>query len=239
MQKNNRTAVVIVVAVITALFVGASVYAWQKTAGDRQAQTLLDHATQQYQSRLDAAEAERDALQEKVDKATADAKKAQDAACAFSKDISLKKSESGKLSMFGDDVFESAVCGYLVHYQEEVFGVMHDRAYVRVTSFADPAFQKSVQDAIAAGNSVNKSEPDGSLDFSLGCMENDDIKTDKLVVVDAKGRPVNVPEAINPDVRRAILASSASQPVRLVLAFGIHEGADAVCASLAHTVRLY
>lgn len=228
----------IAVAVMSGLLVGACVYAWQESRIEGRTERAVDRTEQNYQVSIDELQRKVDTLQEDVDKRNAAAEKTKQTACDFSKEIGLKQS-SNNYSMTGDDAFETAVCGHLVNYQETVFDKKKDRAYFQVEKFADENFQKSVEKTIDSGNFINKKEPNGSLDFSLGCIEDNDIVTDKLVVFDSKNKPVSVPEVMNPDVRKAILATTEEKPVALILTFGKHEGSESFCPSFAHNVRLY
>lgn len=143
--------------------------------------------------------------------------------CDFDKDYKLKTTE--KYGIFGDDEFETAVCGYLKTEKEEIFGEEVETAYFMIKDFMDDGFKNALTGGMEMGNTVNKMV-DGDIAVTIGCME--------------KGAIVNFSNTeIDPDAQKAILASSEQSPVRLIFGFKKHEGFGVACGGLMEAIKLY
>ena len=133
-------------------------------------------------------------------------------------------------NMFGEIIFDTVVCGYMVKKVEPVpfieDGSTQTNAYFRVIEFADEKFKESIVGGVDEGNSVNSVSKDG-YDFNLGCLE--------------KGKIIggHREEAfyINSETENKVLSSSENKPIALILSFGIHGGMGCDCCSLAHKIR--
>lgn len=148
------------------------------------------------------------------------------AGCLAAKPRDLKTTT--RYGIFGDDEFETVVCGYLVTKEEERFREKVNIAYLRIVEFYDDGFRKAIETGIRQGNTVNAIE-NGFYDFSLGCFKKQKIEGED------KATSTYLPEA----VQKALLASSAKQPIALLLSFGKHPGSECICCHLADQIRLY
>lgn len=147
--------------------------------------------------------------------------------CDFSKWVNPKPTM--RYGIFGDDTFDTAVCGYLVTQTEERFRQTETIAYLRITQFQDEGFRQAIDRGVAAGNTVN-SVKNGIYDFSLGCLKNQRIEIDAA-------DPAN--SLLSPPVEQKLIHSSAEQPIALILSFTQHPGSECVCCNLADQIRLY
>jgi hypothetical protein len=147
--------------------------------------------------------------------------------CDFSRPVPLLR--SSRYGMLGDDRFDTLVCGYLVTKQEEVFGEPMMTAYLRIVRFQDPGFQRALAQQVEGGNSVNIIK-NGVYDFNLGCFQNRQI----VGMNHDPKRPY-----LMPAVQNQLLASTATNPVALILSFGKHTGGGCECCNTAHQIRLY
>lgn len=133
-----------------------------------------------------------------------------------------------RYGIFGDDAFETVVCGYLVIQPEERFDEKVNVAYLRIVRFYDDGFKQAIAHAIEQGNTVN-AKADEAYDFSLGCFKNQTIVTDDQ----------NFKTDLTNEAQTALIDSSVERPVVLLLAFEKHPGSECVCCNLAHQIRLY
>jgi hypothetical protein len=74
-----------------------------------------------------------------------------------------------RYGIFGDDEFDTIVCGYLVTHTERLWDESVNVAYFRIIQFAQPGFQQAIAQGIAAGNRINAFRED-QYEFSLGCF---------------------------------------------------------------------
>jgi hypothetical protein len=146
-------------------------------------------------------------------------------ACDFSKSIALRPTK--RYGIFGDDEFDTAVCGYLVTRNEQVWGEFMNVAYFRILKFRETGFQQAIAAGIQQGNSVNALRQ-GKYELNLGCFENGRIKGQQH----EPGKPY-----MTDAVEAKLLNSSASNPIKLILSFGKHQGSGCACCNLAHYVR--
>jgi len=135
---------------------------------------------------------------------------------------------TGQYGIFGDDEFDTTVCGYLETREEIVLGAEQTNAYFIIVNFEDEGFIRSIAEGIRSGNEVN-TRIDGHYALNLGCFEDR-----KIVGVEYEEKPY-----FDPETHEKILNSSPDNLVSLVLSFGKHTGTDYHCANLAHTIRLY
>ncbi|MBW4417909.1 MAG: hypothetical protein KME13_01620 [Myxacorys californica WJT36-NPBG1] len=151
---------------------------------------------------------------------------AQSATCKVTPPTNLKK--TNRYGIFGNDQFDTVVCGYLITRQEEIFEQNVNVAYFRINKFYDPGFKTAIKKGVDSGNSVN-SVSNGVYDFNLGCLDRGRIVGDMM-----QENKVY----ITPADQKRILNTSVSQPVSLVLSFDVHGGADCTCCNLAEQVRV-
>ncbi len=149
--------------------------------------------------------------------------------CDFSREVDLRTSE--RYGLFGDDVFDTVVCGYFDIQEEEVYGELNTVAYFKVMKFMDEGFKASIQQAIDEGNSLNRNI-DGNLALSMGCLEEGGI-----IGVDHENGTDGA--YIDFATQIPILASTADYPISLILSYGEHEGFGGACLNLMHSVELY
>lgn len=147
--------------------------------------------------------------------------------CEFNKDISLKTTTT--YGIFGDDEFDTVVCGYAELKDEVVFDQTQTNIYFNITNFADEGFKKSLQQGISEGNTINQQEGE-IYKFNLGCYKNDAIEGIQY----EEGV-----DYIDSATQQAILNSTAENPVALILSFGEHYGRGCDCCNLAHQIKLY
>ena len=147
--------------------------------------------------------------------------------CDFSKPMALRPATT--YDIFGQDEFDTLVCGYLITREEMAWEELQTNAYLVVVDYADENFIQAVDAGIQMGNGVNKKGP-LYYEFNLGCYEDERIKG----IEHGDGNPY-----IDPQTESAILSSTPENPVSLVLSFGYHPGWSCVCCNLAHKIRLY
>lgn len=152
--------------------------------------------------------------------------KFQSRTCDFSKPVSLRRTT--RYGIFGNDEFDTIVCGYMVTRVEERFGNKANIAYFRIIKFADSGFRAAIEKGVTSNNRVNFVKK-GVYDFSLGCFKEGVIE----------GTSYKGEVYMSSEVQRKIISSSANKPVSIILSFGKHEGSDCVCCNLAHRIRLY
>ncbi|NQV13712.1 MAG: hypothetical protein HQ530_05435 [Parcubacteria group bacterium] len=148
--------------------------------------------------------------------------------CEFNKDVSLQ--ETTTYGIFGEDTFDTVVCGYLETKEEEVWDEKQTNAYFAIKSFYHDGFKQSIEKGISEGNSINNKKSDGTYLFNLGCYQDSkvsgrDYETGVYYIDDA--------------AQSALQNSSADKPVSIVLSFGLHGGSGCSCCNLAHKVRAY
>lgn len=146
--------------------------------------------------------------------------------CDVTQPTTLKRTTH--YGIFGDDQFDTLVCGYLVPRQEEVFGENVTVAYFRINKFYDEGFKAAIKKGVDNGNNVN-SVKNGVYEFNLGCLSNkkivgDNWKEGKTYIATAD--------------QATIIQSSVKQPVPVILSFNQHEGSDCTCCNLAEQVRV-
>jgi hypothetical protein len=150
---------------------------------------------------------------------------AQENSCNFASSSTLRKTQ--KYGIFGNDEFDTLVCGYLVTRQETVWDESVTNAYLRIVKFGDEGFRQAVKAGIERGNGVNKLHQ-GQYEFNLGCFKQNTIQGQQY-----NAKQPYITESVNAKLRR----SSARQPIVVKLSFGKHPGSDCVCCNLAHAVR--
>jgi hypothetical protein len=133
-----------------------------------------------------------------------------------------------RYGIFGDDQFDTLVCGYLVPRQEEVFGEKVTVAYFRINKFYDEGFKAAIKKGIDSGNNVN-SVRNGVYEFNLGCLS-------KKKIVGDNGEEGKTYIAASDQA--TIIQSSVKQPIPIILSFNQHEGSDCTCCNLAEQVRV-
>jgi hypothetical protein len=150
---------------------------------------------------------------------------AQESSCNFAASGSLRKTQ--KYGIFGNDEFETLVCGYLVTRQETVWDEPVNNAYFRIVKFSDAGFRQAIKAGIEQGNRVNTIRQ-GQYEFNLGCFKNNAVH----------GQQHNPKQAyMTSGVNAKLRQSSEQQPIVLKLSFGKHRGSECVCCNLAHAVR--
>jgi hypothetical protein len=147
--------------------------------------------------------------------------------CNLTKFVPLRA--TNRYGIFGNDQFDTVVCGYLVTRTEKVWDETQTNAYFRIVQFGQDGFRQSLQAGINQGNSVNKLNQ-GQYELNLGCFKNNQIQGQQY----DPQKPY-----ITNDVQTRLAQSLANRPIALVLSFGNHPGSDCVCCNLAHTVRSY
>lgn len=146
--------------------------------------------------------------------------------CTFPQTVALRNTQT--YGIFGDDEFDTLVCGYLIKRNIEVFGEQQTNAYLRIVDFYDGGFKNSIEKGVREGNTVNLVE-NGNYDFNLGCWQND-----KIVIDESEN--VNYIDNLT---QEKIAKSSPIQPVSVILSFSKHSGSDYYCLSLAEQIRIY
>lgn len=157
---------------------------------------------------------------------TSDDQKAfSDKNCTFLQTVVLRNTKT--YGIFGDDEFDTLVCGYLVTRKIEVFGEQQTNAYLRIVQFDDDGFKNSINQGVREGNTVNFVE-NGNYDFNLGCWQNGKIVRDESVNANY----------IDNLTQEKLAKSSPTQPVSVILSFGKHSGSNCCCLSLAEQIRI-
>ena len=148
--------------------------------------------------------------------------------CEFNKDVSLK--ETTTYGIFGEDTFDTVVCGYMETREEEVWDEKQTNAYFAIKKFYHDGFKQSIEKGIAEGNSINNKKSDGTYLFNLGCYQDSKVS----------GRDYETGVSyIDDTAQDALKNSSADKPVSIILSFGSHGGSGCSCCNLAHKVRAY
>ncbi|MFH2105571.1 MAG: hypothetical protein ABII72_05055 [Parcubacteria group bacterium] len=148
--------------------------------------------------------------------------------CEFNKNVSLQ--ETTTYGIFGEDTFDTIVCGYLETVEEEVWDEKQTNAYFAIKSFYHDGFKQSIEKGIAEGNSVNNKKSDGTYLFNLGCYSDGKVS----------GRDYETGVSyIDDAAQNALQNSSIDKPVSIILSFGLHGGSGCSCCNLAHKVRAY
>jgi hypothetical protein len=132
--------------------------------------------------------------------------------------------------MFGGEIFDTVVCGYLVTKEETVWEQPQTNAYLAINKFKDEGFKKSLAKGIDEGNSVNQKDGAGSYLLNLGCYQSGNISGQEY----EKGVSY-----LDEAAQTAIKNSTVAKPVALILSFGQHEGMGCSCCNLAHKIRTY
>lgn len=143
--------------------------------------------------------------------------------CTFPQAVGLRNTQ--KYGIFGDDEFDTLVCGYLVKRNIEVFGEQQTNAYLRIVKFYDDGFKNSIEKGIREGNTVNLLK-NGNYDFNLGCWQ------DEKIVIDENTN------YIDKATQDTLAKSTPTQPVSVILSFEKHSGSDYYCLSLAEQIRI-
>jgi hypothetical protein len=134
---------------------------------------------------------------------------------------------SQNYGIFGNDEFDTIVCGHLVTRTEKIWDTSVNVAYFRISQFAQPGFQQAIAQGIAAGNRVNAFR-DGQYEFNLGCFAPNRITGQQY--------DPQTPY-LNPATQTQLLNSTPQKPIAIVLTFGKHAGSDCTCCNLAHSIR--
>lgn len=147
--------------------------------------------------------------------------------CDFSKQVNLRPTD--RYGIFGDDAFDTVVCGYLVTRMQQLWDEPIHVAYLRILKFGQAGFQQAIATGITQGNSVNVLRQ-GQYEFNLGCFENGRVKgqahtPEKPYLTDA--------------VQEQLVKSSETRPIKLILSFEKHPGRSCECCNLADSIRLY
>lgn len=212
---KGSTTVFIVLALIIGLFVGYLFFQNQQLQSQ-----LTDVMTEIVEEKpekevKEVVKEEKEAEKEEVKELASP--------CDFSKDVTLK--ETTKYGIFGDDEFDTVVCGYLNISEENIFGDIYTVANLVITKFMDEDFKTSLTGGISEGNTVNKLI-NGNVAMGIGCIEN--------------GALVNHGNTtIQSSAATAIMASTAEKPVALIFSFEEHGGFGAACAGLMEEISLY
>ncbi len=148
-------------------------------------------------------------------------------ACNFSKQIDLRPTD--RYGIFGDDEFDTVVCGYLVTRQQQIWDESIHVAYLRILKFGQAGFQQAIATGIKQGNSVNVLRQ-GQYEFNLGCFEDDRVSGQE-----------HTPEKpyLTDAVQAKLIQSSETKPIKLILSFEKHQGRSCECCNLADSIRLY
>lgn len=144
--------------------------------------------------------------------------------CDFGTPTGLRAATTYDIS--GQDAYDTLVCGFLSIVENAGCGkgrIFCTSAYLALVDFADEGFVRAVEEAIALGNTVNRRGP-LYYEFRLGCYDNDTLESGATM---------------DPQTRSAILASSPTDLVSVVLSFEKHGGRGCGCCSLAEEIRLY
>lgn len=141
--------------------------------------------------------------------------------CDFSKPITLR--ETVKYGIFGDDAFDTVVCGYLKTKEVDVWEDQYIWVYLVIVDFLDEGFIRSIEEGIRIGNGVN-SKSNGYYEFNLGCF--------------LDGEIVSISK-IDTQTQRVLLDSSPEKLVSITISFEEHPGTGCECCNLVEEIRLY
>jgi hypothetical protein len=131
--------------------------------------------------------------------------------------------------IFGNDEFDTLVCGYLVTRPEQRFDETVNLAYLRILQFQDEAFKQAIASGVENKNTIN-TKTDNYYELGLGCYRNG-----KIIGTE---HDRTVPYLSQP-TQQQLLQSSAQKPLRLILSFGKHTGSSCDCCNLPHRIRTY
>lgn len=237
---------IVLLLLLTSGLTGFGIYWWQKGAKDDiekkcdENKKALMASVDNLKTELDQCEDERDDYEnqlmdiedviseseEEGDSEESDTTASTDP-CEFNKDVELRTTTT--YGIFGEDEFDTVVCGYAELKDEVVFDESQTNIYFNITKFADEQFKNSLDQGITEGNLVNKKDGE-NYKFNLGCYKDGAI--DAIQYEDDK-------EYVDSATEQAILNSTAENPVAIVLYFGQHFGRGCQCCNLAHQLRLY
>jgi hypothetical protein len=244
-KKNRKTIIIVVVVVILLLAViglsaGGAVCWWKRSAGEIEKRDLettkkeLQQKVSEFQKQVEQVKSENEELKEEVKGLKAERKGSQvedqveqAPTCDFTKPINLRT--TSRYGIFGDDEFDTIVCGYLELKDEVVFDEKQTNAYFNIKKFYDDGFRKSLDQGISEGNTINQ-KVDSTYRFNLGCYENG-----KITGIEYDPNQ----EYINETAQKRILSSTSDNPTSIILSFGKHEGRGCQCCNLAHKIRIY
>ncbi|MEB3292917.1 MAG: hypothetical protein VKJ24_07140 [Synechococcales bacterium] len=134
-----------------------------------------------------------------------------------------------RYGIFGNDEFDSLVCGYLVIRQEQRFEEEIQLAYFRITQFYEQGLQQAIATGIENKNAIN-AKTDGYYELGLGCYQNG-----RIIGTEYDRKLPYLPTA----TQQQLFKSSAQKPVRVILSFGKHTGEGCDCCNLPHQIRIY
>jgi hypothetical protein len=236
-SRQSGTAKIIVISVVSVLIGGAIVFAWQ--------QYELDRIRNSYDDRLNSMQEQVEQLSIQVqgviseeDEVTGTSEEntllplvsnsATAMKCAFDASIYNELTAGRDYDMFGNEEFDTVVCGYLVTGKNtsEATGKTVDVAYFRVLDIST-GFKNAVDQAIIDGNTVNR-KIGNNLDIRLGCIENNELVTNDAGDTDE----------LDSATSQAILNSTEANPINLILSFEEESGQGILCDSLADTIQL-
>ncbi len=251
-DKNNHRGLKIFLFILLVLFLlmltsGISsfgVYWWQKGVKNNiksdceKNENVLKDSINNQKAKLDQCEDEREDLNKQlsdIKNIVSDSEEGSEEGdqtagvnpCEFNKEVALKTTTT--YGIFGDDEFDTVVCGYAELKDEVVFDETQTNIYFNIAKFVDEEFKDSLQQGISEGNTINQQEGE-IYKFNLGCYKNDAIEgiqyEDGVDYIDSA-------------TQQAILNSTAENPVALILSFGEHYGRGCDCCNLAHQIKLY
>lgn len=190
---------------------------------------LVDHKNRliKLEVKENNANLEEDESIEIIDDANNTSSSSNTSSCNFSKKVNLRTTDT--YGIFGDDEFDTLVCGYVIIQEEEVFGEKQENVYFVITNYKDEKFRESIVEGIKNGNTINK-KIGNYYALNLGCKNGDKIsgmqyRSDETYLDDA--------------TQSAILSSTTENPLSLIISFDKHEGAGCTCCNLASKIRLY
>ncbi len=231
-SKGSTVVAVIIAVVVTLLIVGIGYLYAENVKLQRDVeengvtetqQESEDESTREAEEKDEEESREREESEEPKEEPEEKETKETASPCDFTKEYDFKTTT--QYGIFGDDTFDTAVCGYVTTQEEVIFDEPVETAYFVVLKFMDEGFKKSLKDGINMGNSMNQLV-NANVTIGLGCMEN--------------GALVNHGNTlIHLDAADAILASAPDKPVALILSFEEHGGFGASCAALMEEVKLY
>jgi hypothetical protein len=145
-----------------------------------------------------------------------------DGKCEFPN--SGETNKSGEYGIFGTDEFDTMVCGYLVHEEEEILGEKVSSAYFEIIEFNNDNFRESIKEAIDEGNTVNRKAGE-HYRFRSGCMED--------------GELTEIGAITDEETKAAMENASFDDPVVLSLSFEVNlYRRFGICQTLAHEIRV-
>jgi len=153
-----------------------------------------------------------------------------DSPCDFSKDVELRPGVT--YDQFGSEEFDTVVCGYFSHQEEEIFEEMYDIAYLNVVEFMEDEFRQSLDAGFDMGNTVNALQNGQTYALNLGCYE-------KGKIIGTNYENPSEEYYFDQKTMDAILNSTPEKPVSVILSYGFHEGRGCTCCNLMHDINLY